>query len=314
MASKLERSTRRRTKFDFDLWDADKTPKEIASINADEWIGDTAKRHNLKSTGRLAKKTPNDLRRDTSSLPAVQAPLPGASYNPSYSDHQELLWKAAIVELNKEKATHKIAFHTTMMFPSAKNAPTKETWIKEMSEGIKELTGPEEQEEEVVEEDEEEDDDDIDTGNKKLKTKKQRRKEKEAKAEVARRKRVASDKRKNVDVLRAKSLRKSIRASEAETAAKMKKRQTAKEERKATSVTLSGHKFVEPDLEIKLSDELTGNLRSLKPEGNLLEDRYKSLQRRNVIEPRVRQKIVKNPKRTKRLEKRNYKMPWQKAT
>jgi nucleolar protein 53 len=67
-------------------------------------------------------------------------------------------------------------------------------------------------------------------------------------------------------------------------------------------------------LEIKLSNELTGNLRSIKPEGNLLEDRYKSLQKRNVIETRVKQKIVKNRKKRKRLEKRNYKMgfSWEK--
>ncbi len=68
------------------------------------------------------------------------------------------------------------------------------------------------------------------------------------------------------------------------------------------------------ELEIKLSNELTGNLRSIKPEGNLIEDRYKSLQKRNVIETRVKQKIVRNKKKRKRLEKRNYKMgfSWEK--
>ena len=40
--------------------------------------------------------------------------------------------------------------------------------------------------------------------------------------------------------------------------------------------------------------------------------RFKSLQKRNVIETRVRAKIVRNPKKRKRLEKRNYKMPWEK--
>ena len=40
--------------------------------------------------------------------------------------------------------------------------------------------------------------------------------------------------------------------------------------------------------------------------------RFKSLQKRNVIETRVKAKIVRNPKKRKRLEKRNYKMPWEK--
>lgn len=36
---------------------------------------------------------------------------------------------------------------------------------------------------------------------------------------------------------------------------------------------LSKHKYEEPEAELKLTDELSGNLRSLKPEGNLLADR-----------------------------------------
>lgn len=76
-------------------------------------------------------------------------------------------------------------------------------------------------------------------------------------------------------------------------------------------------RFEEMNIEIQLTDELSGSLRSLKvsskthwennlykqsiffclkknkqrflltqPEGNLFVDRYKSLQRRNIIEPR----------------------------
>ena len=66
----------------------------------------------------------------------MEVPAAGASYNPSYSDHQDLLWKAAVVELNKEKAIQKIEYHTTRMFPDAKNAPTEKTWLAETSEGI----------------------------------------------------------------------------------------------------------------------------------------------------------------------------------
>lgn len=53
---------------------------------------------------------------------------------------------------------------------------------------------------------------------------------------------------------------------------------------------LSRHKYEEAELELKLSDELTGDLRNLKPEGNVLYDRYKSMQKRNIIEPRVKAK------------------------
>ena len=44
--------------------------------------------HNLKSTGSLVRKLPSDFRRELSKLNKVEVPHPGASYNPSYSDHQ----------------------------------------------------------------------------------------------------------------------------------------------------------------------------------------------------------------------------------
>ena len=62
------------------------------------------------------------------------------------------------------------------MFPSAKEAPTHETWVKEMSEGIKELEG-EKEDEEVTEDDPKMDENEPESkeGQFKLKTRKQRR-------------------------------------------------------------------------------------------------------------------------------------------
>ena len=62
---------------------------------------------------------------------------------------QDLLWKSALTEVNKEKAVQKIEYHTTRMFPDRKNAPTQESYIKEMSEGIKELGGDVDEDSEV---------------------------------------------------------------------------------------------------------------------------------------------------------------------
>merc|ERR1712083_710658 len=73
---------------------------------------------------------------------------------------------------------------------------------------------------------------------------------------------------------------------------------------------LSNYKYEPQVIEIKLSDELTGNLRNLKQEGSLLEDRFKSMQRRNVVEVRVKQKTVRKLKR-KTFEKRSHKMGWE---
>jgi len=53
---------------------------------------------------------------------------------------------------------------------------------------------------------------------------------------------------------------------------------------------LGSLKYEDPEIDLKLSTEITGNLRNLKPEGNIMRDRYKSLQKRNIIEPRVKAK------------------------
>ena len=55
---------------------------------------------------------------------------------------------------------------------------------------------------------------------------------------------------------------------------------------------ISSCKYEDAEIDLKLSDELTGNLRTLKPEGNILMDRYKSLQKRNIIESRNKAKFV----------------------
>lgn len=50
----------------------------------------------------------------------------------------------------------------------------------------------------------------------------------------------------------------------------------------------SHYEISEPGVEVKLSDELEDCLRRLKPEGNLIQDRFRSLQERGLVETRVR--------------------------
>merc|ERR1712020_499905 len=86
-------------------------------------------------------------------------------------------------------------------------------------------------------------------------------------------------------------------------------KEVKKKEKRLLPATLSGTKFEENEIPLKLADELTGNLRSLKPEGNLLEDRFKSLQKRNILETRTKKKLTKaKARKRKKVEKRNYKM------
>ena len=181
----------------------------------------------------------------------MEAPHSGASYNPSYSDHQDLLWKAAVVEINKEKANRKIEYHTTRLFPSKEEAPTEQAWIKEMSQGIAALKRNEEGEDEEdasednAEEEEEPDSEEEskDTSSKKLKTRQQRRKAKERRAEEHRQRHAKTEKKKGADLLRVKSIKKALTAGETLTEARMAKREAMAEAKKVSKNTKSRSVF-----------------------------------------------------------------------
>lgn len=209
-----------------------------------------------------------------------------------------------MVEIDKEKEHQRIERLTTGMFPSKDKAPSAESKMKELSEGIVELGEAEAEEEENEEEIEK-----IVIGNK-PKTRRQLR---------DRRKKIFADQKKErekdvkireIEVARVKSIKKELKATEMKTQERQEKKKAAAEEKLHGPVRLSNYKYEPQEIEIKLSDELTGNLRNLKQEGSLLEDRFKSLQRRNMIEVRVKQKTVRKLKR-KTFQKRSHKMGWE---
>merc|ERR1712192_131210 len=138
-----ERKTRRRTNFDFDIWAEDEDNK--LKLPSKEWVDEEALIHTAKGKSKHMPKAA--AKRDFSTgslLPAVEVPHAGSSYNPSVEEHQELLWKATMVELAKEKELKRIEMQTTAMFPSKGKAPTAQDRVKEMSEGILELNQDEE--------------------------------------------------------------------------------------------------------------------------------------------------------------------------
>merc|ERR1711962_615281 len=262
-ANKEEKKTRRRTNFDFDIW---ANEEDDGKLPSKEWVEQEALIHTLKGKSKHTPKASAKRNFSTGSLlPAVEVPHAGASYNPSAEEHQELLLKATMVELAKEREAGRIERQTTAMFPTRGQAPSAQDRVKEMSEGIVELTNeedhPEEEEEEGNGEDNTAETGEVDQKILKPKTRKQKR---------DRRGRISEEQR---------------------------------VEKMTGPIQLSNYKYEPQELELKLSDELTGNLRNLSPEGSLLEDRFKSMQRRNMIEVRVKQKTVRTLKR-KKIEKR----------
>jgi len=305
--NKAEAMTRRRTNFDFDLWGDSDDPK----LPSSDWVKTEAITHAAIGTGKFVPKVAKNRKITTGTkLAAVEVPDAGASYNPNVEDHQSLLWKAAMVEIEKEKAVQKLERQTTQMFPSRNEAPTEKTFIQEMSEGIVELTGNVDNTE-ATEEDVEEDEVNYKRCSVlKPKSRQQKRDRRKRMFEDQRKARERDVKIKEIEVSRLKSIKKELKAEEALAAENEEKRKAAKEEKMSGPLKLSNYNYEPQEIEIKLSDELTGNLRNLEQEGSLLEDRFKSMQRRNMIEVRVKQKTVKRLKR-KTFEKRSHKMGWE---
>ena len=229
----------------------------------------------------------------------METPSGGESYNPSYKDHQDILFKATLVELKKEKVRHtcsnshvqtlkaceyfklvlffqaknSVDYHTTRMFPS--RLPTEAERVKELTEGLFDEDKKEEKEEDqpVEEGNEEEEDEEEEKKGNKPKTRQQKRREKARRAQDLKADRQKREKVLEHDFTRLKSIKKQLKAEEEEVEANKAKKAQKKVEKMGKASTLSNYKFEEADLDLKLSDELTGNLRNLKPEGNILTDR-----------------------------------------
>jgi len=316
-AGKTVRNSRRRTVFDFDLWDAE----DKVSKPSEDWVDQKVLTHTAQGQCQYTPKAAAVRNFSTgTTLPAVEVPESGASYNPSAKDHQDLLWKAALVEIQKQKEQERIQRQTTAMFPEKGEAPTTQDYLQEMSEGIIELKQKDKEEEEKEEKEEKEENGESieNDAEKELsssqvirpKTRKQKRDKRGRMFEKQRERREKETKLREMELMRTKSLTKELKKEELKTEANQKRRAQEKMDKMGGSIQLSNYKYEPQEIEIKLSDELTGNLRSLKPEGSILEDRFKSLQRRNMIEVRVKQKTVRKLKR-KKIEKRSHRMGWE---
>ncbi|XP_067681218.1 ribosome biogenesis protein NOP53-like isoform X1 [Haliotis asinina] len=280
-------------KVNADLWDDQPADKDV---DGDE--------HYLLVTKKRRVNVPSYYHKKTSTLPAVEVPHPGASYNPAYDDHQDLLWRAHEVEVKKEKAMQKLFNALDAKFPSKDDAPTQQTWLEEMSAGLH--SDPTREDEVALPA---EDLDKISVNppvrREDLKTRKQRRKERERRIEAKRLARAKVVKQKKNEFNRLKSIKKEIRKEELAKEERAKRKEEMLEKNKDKPKKLGKYKYEDPDLELQLSEELPGSLRLLKPEGFLIKDMFHSLQKRNIIETREKAKKSKK-RRPKFFERKSH--------
>ncbi len=248
----------------FDVWgdEPDKESKKIKKILMDPI---SSKKSEIVPSSM--KQEPISFKADSNNVGNVDIPHAGKSYNPSLESWQALLK----LEYEKEK----------------KRQDQFEV-LRLKKEKIQHLIDTFEEVEEGESDDEsEEEEQDVSEGlglsaNKpiiaKKKTKAQRNRIKRHEERLALEKDLKELKAQYKELQKVDEIQKEVilkTESKVEKQTKQRKRRLGK------------HYIMPEQLEIKLSDELSGSLRTLKPEGNASKDRFRSLQERGKIEARV---------------------------
>ncbi|XP_065833480.1 ribosome biogenesis protein NOP53-like [Oscarella lobularis] len=270
---KSKRPKRRKDHVSEDLW-KDKATGPPDPI--DEYYREVTRQRPVKAptTMKLNKPLP---------VAAVEVAAAGASYNPSFESHQELLKMAtenAVKKLKKDqKAQRKLG--------SLKTTTSDEReaiWLNEMTSSNRE-------DEEAIDSS----GDVVSRGDpSQPKTRKQRRKERERKEANDLVKKERDEKQRMQDVYRIKALKREIRDSEEKSKVRMEEKKRKEEINKTKPKRLGSVPYEEPPVVVQLPEELSGSLRKLKPKGSIAFDRYDSLLKRCIIEPR--KKVVKGRK------------------
>ncbi|KAH8681648.1 ribosome biogenesis protein Nop53/GLTSCR2 [Xylariales sp. PMI_506] len=281
----------------FDAWAAD-APVE----KSDDELHDF--RNDPKKAPRSFHKKPISLAASGKSVPAVTKPTGGYSYNPVFSDYEARLTEESnkAVEAEKQRLAAEEAERLKM------EAAARSAAEAEAAEARAELSEWEEDSEWEG----------FQSGGEELKasakrperkTPAQRNRVKRRKEEERRLKHEEKTKVRKAQLEEIKRL--AQEAAEREEARALVQAEESDSGTEANDEVLrrkqlGKFKLPEKDLELVLPDELQDSLRLLKPEGNLLKDRYRSLLVRGKME--ARRKIpFKKQARMKSTEKWSYK-------
>jgi len=221
----------------------------------------------LAQLKKRVKRPPQPV---VTALPAVQIPKEGASYNPNPESHKELIQEAIEEQLKKRAELEKVLKQLEKVKTKRKRSKRKK---------IDESEGEEESELETEERE--------NVAHVYRKTRAQRNKQKRGRQieKALALKRALKDRKVQWDRIR--QITSEVEQQQQQQSEHVK----AEHERKKNILLtkprrLGPEKFEELDVEVLLSDQLPSSLRKFNAPYNLLIDRYKSLQRRSIIETR----------------------------
>lgn len=281
---------------------------EVFTADKSEWLNDAVILQNRKLIGTpLAKSFPINPRQST--LPNVEIPKPGASYNPGIDDYNEL--KATVI--NKEKNINKTIVHLDRVITSKFiKMPKQDRHVmiwNEMSEGL------------VDNEANQDTMDNEHDGNYKPINQPVRNRKKDRKAKNKKRRAVfkrnvdaivKTELKKCSDIERISEFNSELNNREAIIRRKQRNRSKRLKEKQMHPPRISYLKFEESEADFAEPLELPDSLRTVAPNKSLIVDRFKSLQKRAMIAPKKhRDGILRCSKsymkRWKRYTKSDYK-------
>lgn len=205
-------------------------------------------------------------------------PHPGTSYNPTLKDHQDLIKLVEDRELKIIKQEQHLNRVTTDMFKKVSAEERDSSKLKELRSGL--------DDEEIEEKGSDHDDEYIAVNPPveiKRKDRKARRKQKEQRALQLALQKKKHLKKQTADLHRLKKLTAEIKVMENQLQEFRDRKKEKEEAKREQPHRLSKYAFEEEEIDINMPEEISGNLRNVMPQGSILTDRYKSMQKRNII-------------------------------
>lgn len=287
--------------FKNDLWEEEEKP--IPEELKNDAFSSELVTHTMMNTGILTVRAPRQMRVKLKQMASIELPHPGISYNPTLEDHQNLLQHVTAKEEKIIKHEQHLDRVTTAKFSKTTADQRDAADLAEMAVGIN--TG----------EVKSEDDSDSETGEyktinapvkNKKKDRKARRKQREQKTIKLQLSLAKVEKKKVTDLHRLRFLKKNVEKLEVEDKTLLKQRKLRQKQRKFETSQIGPLKYVAPEDDVQMPENMSGNLRNLVPEGKLINDRFKSLQKRNII-PMSKHAGLKKKVKVKRYTKSSHK-------
>lgn len=238
----------------------------------------------------------------------VRLPAGGASYNPDAAAHEQLIIEAAAQETARTERQERAKAAHAIPWAPRPDSVNYDAGTGMLYDDVFQSGDESAHEQPSFSEDTRADDAPLVM--QKRRNKSEKRKDAEAAALAKAKKLAKRDAQASAQALHAKTLVRQVQAESRSTAQAAAARAKARALQHSTMTEgrkLGTMRFVRQAIEVQLPEEIAGSLRTLKPEGNLLEDRFKALQEQAKIEPRVRRTLKKRKFELKAYQKHGHK-------